>query len=80
MTTDADGQYDLTELPLLLEPLVAGEADFVTGSRQLGVNHATDPVRRWYLQLQASRMFEYEKRVSLAAGHIVAVSKTDADE
>jgi len=44
------------------------------------VEHATDPLRRWYLQLQASRMFEYEKRVSLAAGHIVAVSKTDADE
>ena len=46
MTTDADGQYDLAELPRLLEPLIAGEADFVTGSRQLGANESTDPVRR----------------------------------
>jgi glycosyltransferase involved in cell wall biosynthesis len=44
------------------------------------VEHASDPLRRWYLQLQASRMFEFEKRVALEAGHIVAVSKTDADE
>jgi glycosyltransferase involved in cell wall biosynthesis len=44
------------------------------------VEHAGDPLRRWYFGLQAGRMFEYERRVSLAAGHIVAVSKTDADE
>jgi hypothetical protein len=46
VTTDADGQYDLAELPLLLEPLIAGEADFVTGSRALGSNQGADPVRR----------------------------------
>jgi Glycosyl transferase family 2 len=46
VTTDADGQYDLAELPRLLEPLIAGEADFVTGSRELGANESTDPVRR----------------------------------
>ncbi len=45
VTTDADGQYDMTELPLLLEPLLAGEADFVTGSRRLGRQETTDPVR-----------------------------------
>ena len=44
------------------------------------VEHATDPMRRWYFQRQADRMFTYEKRVSLEAGHIVAVSKTDAEE
>ena len=43
------------------------------------VEHASGP-RRWYFSLQAARMFAYEKRVSLASGHIVAVSKTDADE
>jgi hypothetical protein len=46
VTTDADGQYDLAELPVLLEPLLSGAADFVTGSRRLGSNQATDPVRR----------------------------------
>jgi hypothetical protein len=46
VTTDADGQYDIGELPLLLEPLISGEADFVTGSRALGSNQGADPVRR----------------------------------
>jgi hypothetical protein len=45
VTTDADGQYDLDELPLLLEPLIDDEADFVTGSRRLGRQETTDPVR-----------------------------------
>ncbi|HET9117251.1 MAG TPA: glycosyltransferase family 2 protein, partial [Pseudonocardiaceae bacterium] len=36
VTTDADGQYDMAELPLLLQPLIDDEADFVTGSRALG--------------------------------------------
>jgi glycosyltransferase involved in cell wall biosynthesis len=46
VTTDADGQYDIGELPMLLEPLIKGEADFVTGSRALGSNQGADPVRR----------------------------------
>jgi polysaccharide biosynthesis protein PslH len=40
--------------------------------------HAATPLRKLYFQLQAARMFEYERRVSLAAGHIVAVSEEDA--
>jgi glycosyltransferase involved in cell wall biosynthesis len=46
VTTDADGQYDLGELPALLEPLLADGADFVTGSRVLGRDHGADPLRR----------------------------------
>jgi hypothetical protein len=46
VTTDADGQYDLDELPRLLEPLIDDRADFVTGSRALGDNHGAAPVRR----------------------------------
>lgn len=45
VTTDADGQYDTDELGLLLEPLLTDEADFVTGSRVLGRQETTDPVR-----------------------------------
>ncbi len=45
VTTDADGQYEIAELPALLAPLLAGEADFVTGSRVLGRAHGADPVR-----------------------------------
>ena len=44
-TLDADGQYDPTELPTLMEPLVAGNADFVNGSRRLGAAYTTDRVR-----------------------------------
>jgi Glycosyl transferase family 2 len=46
VTTDADGQYDLDELPRLLLPLIADTADFVTGSRALGNNHGAVAVRR----------------------------------
>ncbi len=46
VTTDADGQYDIAQLPELLAPLLAGEADFVTGSRRLGDDHSSDQVRR----------------------------------
>jgi glycosyltransferase involved in cell wall biosynthesis len=45
-TIDADGQFDPAELPALIAPLVAGTADFVTGSRRLGRTEATDPVRK----------------------------------
>lgn len=33
---DADGQHDPAELPLLVEPILRGEADMVQGSRVLG--------------------------------------------
>ena len=46
VTTDADGQYDTAELPRLLEPILSGEADFVTGSRILGGNESGDRVRQ----------------------------------
>jgi glycosyltransferase involved in cell wall biosynthesis len=44
-TADADGQFDPQELPALVGPIVAGQADFVNGSRRLGMTHNTDPVR-----------------------------------
>ena len=43
---DADGQFDPRELPDLVAPLVAGEADFVNGSRRLGRTETTDVVRK----------------------------------
>ena len=42
VTTDADGQYDPREIESLLAPVVAGDADFVTGSRRLGHEETTD--------------------------------------
>ena len=46
VTTDADGQYNPDEIELMMEPILAGEADFVTGSRRLGSEETKDPVRK----------------------------------
>ena len=46
ITTDADGQYNPAEMERVLGPVVAGEADFVTGSRQLGSQETKDFIRR----------------------------------
>jgi len=45
VSLDADGQYDAHEIPRLLEPIVNGEADFVSGSRRLGSAEKHDVVR-----------------------------------
>jgi glycosyltransferase involved in cell wall biosynthesis len=44
-TIDGDGQYEPTELGRVVEPILAGRADFVSGSRRLGTELTTDPVR-----------------------------------
>lgn len=46
VTTDADGQYDIAGLGDLLDPLLDGTADFVTGSRALGRTENADLTRR----------------------------------
>jgi glycosyltransferase involved in cell wall biosynthesis len=45
-TLDADGQYDPAELPDVLAPIIAGQADFVTGSRRLGRAESPTLIRR----------------------------------
>lgn len=52
-TMDADGQFDAVELEALVSPIVAGQADFVNGSRRLGRSETTDWVRRAGLVLFA---------------------------
>lgn len=37
VNTDADGQYDGREIPLLIEPILKNRADIVLGSRTLGI-------------------------------------------
>jgi glycosyltransferase involved in cell wall biosynthesis len=46
VTMDADGQNDPAEIPQLLAPVLADEADFVVGSRRLGTDETTDRVRK----------------------------------
>lgn len=45
VTLDADMQWDPAEIPVVVEPIVSGEADFVIGSRTLGTTENTDAVR-----------------------------------
>jgi glycosyltransferase involved in cell wall biosynthesis len=42
--------------------------------------HARDPFRRAYFQLQAKRMFNYERHACRSAAHVIAVSRNDADQ
>jgi glycosyltransferase involved in cell wall biosynthesis len=46
VTTDADGQYNPAEIENLMAPILAGKADFVTGSRRLGSEETHDPLRQ----------------------------------
>ena len=53
---DADGQHDPETIPTLTAPIVAGGADFVSGSRFLGVTSDGMPLSRKLL-LAAARQF-----------------------
>lgn len=64
VTTDADGQYDIEDLDRMLEPLVDGRADFVTGSRILGRQETNDLVRR-------AGVHVFARLISLLTGHKV---------
>jgi glycosyltransferase involved in cell wall biosynthesis len=46
VTLDADGQNDPEEIPIMLQPLVDDEADFVVASRVLGRDTTTDRFRK----------------------------------
>lgn len=53
VTTDADGQYNPAEIGGLLAPILAGEADFVSGSRTKGSEETKDPVRKLGVRVYA---------------------------
>ena len=44
-TIDADGQYEPEEIGRVIQPILDGEADFVSGSRRLGAELTTDRMR-----------------------------------
>lgn len=46
VTTDADGQYRADDIPLLLEPILSGEADLVIGHRDLNGSDSYGPAKR----------------------------------
>lgn len=46
LTIDGDGQHNPQEIPLLIKPIVDGEADLVNGSRYLNKKHRGTPIYR----------------------------------
>jgi glycosyltransferase involved in cell wall biosynthesis len=44
-TIDADGQYETSEIARVVQPIIDGQADFVSGSRRLGTELTTDLTR-----------------------------------
>jgi len=40
--------------------------------------HAGDPLRRWFFELQAERMFRWEQRICTESARVIAVSPADA--
>lgn len=53
VTLDADGQNDPAEIPSMLQPLLDDSADFVIGSRRLGVDQTTDRFRQLGVRVYA---------------------------
>jgi glycosyltransferase involved in cell wall biosynthesis len=45
VTTDADGQYDPSDVARVARPVIVGDADFVSGSRRLGSTYRGDGFR-----------------------------------
>lgn len=64
VTTDGDGQYDAADIESVLAPILAGSADFVTGSRILGRQETYDKVRRLGVHV-------FARLVSALTGHRV---------
>jgi glycosyltransferase involved in cell wall biosynthesis len=54
VTLDADGQNDPAEMDAMMQPLLDDTADFVIGSRRLGVDQTTDRFRRAGVKVYAS--------------------------
>jgi glycosyltransferase involved in cell wall biosynthesis len=56
VTLDADGQNDPVEIPVMLQPLIQDEADFVVASRRLGLDTTTDRTRKAGVRVFSSVM------------------------
>ena len=56
LTLDADGQNDPLEIPVMLQPLIEDEADFVVASRRLGLDTTTDRTRKAGVRVFSSVM------------------------
>jgi glycosyltransferase involved in cell wall biosynthesis len=64
VNTDADGQYDAADIPRLVGPILAGEADMVVGDRQVATLRHFSPSKR-FLQRFGSWVVRRASRTDL---------------
>jgi hypothetical protein len=64
VTIDADGQYEPDEIARLVQPILDGTADFVSGSRRLGSELTTDATRH-------AGVIVFGTLISILVGHKV---------
>ncbi len=51
VNTDADNQYQASDIQLLLEPILAGRAQIVVGDRDVATQASFSPLKRWLQKL-----------------------------
>ncbi len=64
VNTDADNQYVAADIPLLLEPILAGRADIVVGSRPIDEITSFSPVKK-FLQKCGSGVVRFVSRTEI---------------
>jgi glycosyltransferase involved in cell wall biosynthesis len=64
VNTDGDHQYRGEDIPRLIQPILAGEADMVVGDRQIGTNRHFSPVKKW-LQRAGSLVVRWASRTGV---------------
>lgn len=64
VNTDADNQYEAQDIPLLLAPILSGEAEMVVGDRGVATLEAFSPVKR-RLQTIGSRVVSGASHLSI---------------
>jgi glycosyltransferase involved in cell wall biosynthesis len=64
VNTDADNQYEAQDIPLLLEPIISGQAEMVVGDRGVANLKSFSPLKR-KLQTLGSRVVSRASNISI---------------
>ena len=64
VNTDGDHQYPGSDIPRLVQPILAGQADMVVGNRQIDAIRHFSPLKKW-LQKTGSLVVRWASRTSV---------------
>jgi len=68
VTIDTDGQHNPSDIPRLVAPILAGQADMVNGSRYLNGNKKDTPLYRRLGQ----KVLDAATNINMEGSHFVA--------